>query len=72
VKQPRKRAVTEHLNIGFGYWAREAAVGVWLHLPPHGTNKRLARADFEPRLSLCEVVKEHFPMERLAEFFFCH
>jgi hypothetical protein len=72
VKQPRKRAVAEHFDIGFGYLVREAAVGVWLHLPPHGTNERLASANFEPRLSLCEVVEQHLSMERLAEFVFCH
>jgi hypothetical protein len=72
VKQPRKRAVAEHFDIGFGYRARKAAIGVWLHLPPHGTNKRLARADFEPRLSLCEVVEEFFSVESFVEFIFCH
>ena len=72
VEQPRKRAVTEHFDIGRGYRARKAAVGVGLHLPPHGTNERLARADFEPRLTLCKVVKEYLSVESLAKFIFCH
>jgi hypothetical protein len=72
VEQPRERAVAEHFDIGLGYRAGKTAVGVWLYLPPNGTNERLARADFEPRLSLCKIVKEHLSVESLAKFVFCH
>ena len=72
VEQPHERAVAEHFDIGFGYRARKTAVGVWLHLAPDGTNERLARANFEPRLTLCKVVKEHLSVESLSEFVFCH
>jgi hypothetical protein len=63
---------SEHFDISFGYWARKAAAGVRLHLPLDGTNERLAHADFEPRFTLCKVVKEHFPMEIFSEFVFGH
>ena len=72
MEQSCKRAVAEHFDIGFGDRARKTAVSVWLHFSPDSTDERLARTNFESRLPLCEVVKEHLTVESLAEFFFCH